>query len=276
MVKKINVIYILGTSYCGSSLLGFLIGSSKKIFDAGELNHFNRNQNKGGEICTCGFNFLKCNFWKPIYKKGHKIYERPSILARVFISLKILFGIKSDRNRLKDKSEYYFFKDILQQSKKKDNQTKYVLDVSKSLWRLIRLLQEENINLKIIYLYRDIEGNVSSFAKHCKGFWNGLFIYKLNNFLINKFLKTNAINYLQINYKKLCENPQKTLDKMGEYLGENYSNYSKKIKYREYHVPSGNYGTRGQFLKKFKGLKYDNSWEKRLNKFQKNILRLFN
>lgn len=40
MTEKENIIYILGNQYSGSTLLGFLLGSSKEIFNAGEISDY--------------------------------------------------------------------------------------------------------------------------------------------------------------------------------------------------------------------------------------------
>jgi len=272
MENKVNLIYILGTSYSGSSLLGFILGSSKKVFDAGELKFLNRLQKRGGEICSCGVNSLKCSFWEKIYNQNFDIYQSPSFFKKIKIIIKVLFKKKTSKNIIKYKDEYELIKQI--SNNQKDN-IKFVLDASKSIWRLNHLIKFKNINLKIIYLKRPITGNVSSFMKHGEGFWRGLITYKFNNYLIKKFLKINKLKYFKVNYQDLCKNPKEQLNKIGKDLKIDYSNYVKNVRKRKYHVPSGNRGTRKQFLQNFQGLKADNSWEKKLNKFQKFIVGAF-
>ncbi len=268
MRNKVNLVYITGISFCGSSLLGFILGSSEDVFDAGELKFFNRLKIEGGEICSCGKNSLQCPFWKEIYKKEYQIYQMPSVFKKLKLILQIFFRIKIKENTTRCKDELDLVTDI-----KTKTEAHHILDISKSIWRLQHLLKCKEINVKIIYLQRSIEGNVSSFVKHGVGFWKGLFVYKLNNFLIRRFLKTNKLNYLYVNYDSLCKNPKNELKKIGSFLDVDYSDYIEKAKNREYHVPSGNQGTRKQFLENFQGLKYDDSWKKRLTKFQKFVLK---
>ena len=151
----------------------------------------------------------------------------------------------------------------------------HILDDSKNLWRLIQLLRYENITVQVLYLKRDINGNVASFVKNGQGFWKGLCVYILSHYLMKKFLKNNEILHLNVSYNKLCENDQDVLGKIGDFLGINYSHYRQDMKLRKYHVPSGNKGARKQFLQDFSGLKLDESWKERLTKFQKFILSFF-
>lgn len=269
-MNEYKLIYILGTSYCGSTILGYILGSIPEVFDAGELKFYNRLQAKGGEICSCGVNSLQCPFWKNIYNENYSIYETSSNLEIANTICKILFGKKIKKTK-HCHHEYQLLKCICSSL---NNNTQYILDASKSLWRLQYLLTCSNINVKIIYLRRSIEGNVSSFKKHNKSFINATLTYKLNNILIKRYLKTNKLDHIKIEYNELCHSTNKVLKRVEQYLGVNYGNYKKNIRNREYHVPSGNYGTRKQFLTNFNGLSHDDSWKKRLNSIEKAILKI--
>jgi hypothetical protein len=273
MSKKIKVIYILGTSFSGSSIIGFVLGSNKKVFNAGELKFHNRLIKKRGETCSCGSNCLKCQFWEEIFRKSYNIYEQPNFFEKLKIIINTLLNRRIEiRKKYEDKK---LLRAILQKAKKDNPETEYILDTSKSLWRLNYLIKQDYLDVNIIYLKRDIQGNVASFVKHRVGFFKGLCIYKLNNFLIQRWLKIHEnVNCIKVKYKRLCQSPNKQLKRIGNFLNLDYSTYEKKVRSRKLHVPSGNKGTRSQFLKEFKGLKYDNSWEKRLTKLQKRILSL--
>jgi len=264
---KMNLIYIVGTSFSGSSLLGFILGSTGGVFDAGELKFFNRVQVKGGEKCTCGSFVTSCPFWSIVHSRGFEVYEVPSFHRKYIIAIKIILGIKVKKDSIICREELELLNEI-----HRIQGAAYILDTSKSLWRLQYLLRCRDINLKILFLKRGMCGSVSSFVKHRFGFWRGLFIYKLNNFLIRKFLKNNKLDYLYVEYDSLCKNTDAELKRIGEYLGIDYSNYIEMMKNREYHVPSGNQGTRKQFLENFQGLKHDDSWKTRLTSWQKRVL----
>jgi len=270
MRKEINLIYILGNSYSGSTILGFILGSAEGVMNLGELKFFNRLVQKGDNYCSCGNKIKNCDFWRDVLKKEYKIYGLPSSKTRLKIILDIILNKKFPQSNLSNSDEYSFLSDI----SKKGN-CRYFVDASKSIWRLIFLMKCRGINLKVIHLERDIYGNVYSFIKHKKSFLKGLFIYKFNNYLIKKILKSSSIDCITLNYHSLSSETEKELKRIEKFLGICYSDYIKNMKRAEYHNPAGNCGVVRQFRQKFKGLTYDSSYNRNLNSIQKFILRLF-
>ena len=68
------IIYILGTGYCGTTVLGLSLGSHSKIVDMGEISHFlyiinssNIDQFFDKTICNCGKNMRECDYWSNFY-----------------------------------------------------------------------------------------------------------------------------------------------------------------------------------------------------------------
>lgn len=273
-MKSIRLIYILSTSYSGSTILGYLLGSNDYVFNLGELKYYSRIIKRKNEFCSCGKYSHKCPFWKDIYKSNLKIFGLPSS-DEIKKTLKSTFFYTKSKNLNSNQyDEQKLLKVCYQKAKKQKKQLKYLVDTSKSLWRLNHLLAHKNIKIKLIYLKRDIKGNISSFIKHGHSFTKGLAIYKINNFLIRKYLKNNKIDYIEINYKNLCKFPREELVKIEKYLNLDYSNYIQNMKNANFHVPAGNRGVQKQFLNSFEGLYYDNSWKERLNPWQKKVLKI--
>lgn len=92
-MKYIDVIYITSTAYSGSTILGFIAGSSPQIFNAGEVQYYNKLQEKD-EMCTCGVFSHQCPFWSHIYDHQYSIFRKPSFLKKFIISFFILFRKK--------------------------------------------------------------------------------------------------------------------------------------------------------------------------------------
>jgi len=124
------------------------------------------------------------------------------------------------------------------------------------------------VNLKVIFLQRDIYGNVASFVRHNKGFWKGLIRFKIINYLIKKLLINNNLDYIVINYNALCNNSVTILNKINEFLKVNIKEYSDRLNLKNAHVQTGNIWTR-KSLENYKGLQSDNSWKKILSINQK-------
>lgn len=265
---KIKLIYILGTAYSGSTILGFVLGSAKEIFNAGEISYLSE-LNFNIEKCSCESKVKDCKFWYFLNDK-FKIYRNSGFLKKTKLILSILLRLRTSNKPLAEFNDNDLLDEIRINSK-----ARYVLDNSKSLWRLMHLMKYPDIDIKVIYIKRNIQGNVSSYIKHGHSFWKGLFYYKILNYLMYKFINQNKIDVIKINYENLCNNPDTNLKKLGNFLDVRFSDYARRVRETEYHVPTGNLGTRAQKMKDFKGLKLDDSWEKRLTNFQKIILRIF-
>jgi hypothetical protein len=68
------VIYILGTGYCGTTILGLSLGVHDKIVDLGELSYFleelksyNVEEIYQNRICGCGNKLIECDYWGEFY-----------------------------------------------------------------------------------------------------------------------------------------------------------------------------------------------------------------
>lgn len=268
-MKKIKLIYILGTAYSGSTILGFILGSSPKIFNAGEIAYFNKLQHDD-EICSCEKYSKDCPFWRSVYKNYKKVYDKPKNKIKTII--KIIMNKTFPKKTISNSNDYHMIKNILNKATQYEKKTNYLLDNSKGLWRLIYLIKHKNIAIKVIYLKRNIFGNISSFIKHKNGFFKSIFKYKTINYLIKKFLKKNPIQYIKIDYEKLCDKNDNEIKKLEDFLNTKITPYKNKLNLKQLHVPTGNTGTRE--LEKFNGLKIDTSWQKRLTRFQKFILNL--
>jgi len=243
--EKIKVIYITSTSFSGSTILGFIIGTSSSVFNGGELKYFfNENLN---EPCSCGKNFKECDFWQKIREKCQYIID--------------------DYNS----SEYELFKSIYEEASKITD-VEYILDVSKDLPRLEALSKISGLDLHVIYLIRDLRGSVNSFMKHHP---DSTFLtsvkYWIKTYLkINSFLGKTGIKYIRINYDDLCSNTLKIISLINNFLGIDIKeNYIDMVRNTTPHVFAGNFGPRLS-LKQFNGLNCDNSFEK-LGKFEKFI-----
>lgn len=271
--KQLKIIYIVGSGYSGSTILGIILGSVKEIFNIGELKDFKDMQKfKDQEICTCGNRLVDCNFWSSFMQFDYNIFQ-PSILKKLIYSLKVLIHGNFEVNAQKD--DAYLLSLIFRKVKEFNPKVEYLLDNSKTLWRLIFLRNLNNVKTKVIYIKRGIEGNISSYIKHKIGFWRGLFRYTMKNLLIQKYLKNNNVQFKEIDYLDFSKNTKKVILELENYLDISLSNYVQRIQNTTFHIASGNKGSRRQIIKKFKGIEYDNSWMTRLNRLEIFFLKIW-
>ncbi len=270
----VHVIYILGISYSGSTIIGIHIAASNNVLYLGEVKALNRDSNLQ-TLCTCNRLKPECPFWLKYHQDYFDIYDRPGLLGRLQLIVAIMLKKPIQKKQIRNSEDHRFFKTILGDKRKSDRQQKYVLDNSKSIWRLTHLLKCTEMEVSVIYIKRNVYANVASFKKHKSfGFIRGLFTYMLGHFLIRRFMKINSIPYLKIDYTEFCLHPQKVLNNVGAFLELDYSNYEEILDSKEFHVVSGNSGTINQFKEGATKLKVDDSWKMRLNRVEQFAVKL--
>jgi len=277
-MKKVHVIYILSMGSSGSTMLGYMLGASQKIENVGEINALTHHQKKRmniDEICSCGARETDCPYWKEVLKEDYKIYSHPPLLTQLKIMTRIILGISFKQSGIKNSADYRLFRKLLGLFGQNNDELDTILDTSKNLWRLIYLMQCDDIDLKVLYLRRDIYGNVSSFMKYEKSFWKSLIKYVGRNYFMKRFLDNNNVKQLHVNYFNYCNDTNNEMKRIGNFLGIDQSGYEDKMKSRDYHVSTGNMKMREKFREGSTSIKYDSSWKERLNWWENLVLRLF-
>ncbi len=270
-MNKINLIYVIGVSYSGSTLLSYFIGASKEVLHLGELKRIKHSKtNRPNRLCTCGEKVGECPFWKDY---NFSLYEEKRFFTKAKTALKVLLKRTFPTNQLTNTEEHKLLTAIKED---KNNKEHYYLDASKSLWRLTYLMNCKDIDLKVVYIDREIKANVSSFSKrNGKGFWEGLTVYILQHILVKRFLAYHkGIDSLSINYADLIQDTNLVMQKIGNFLGLSYDGYEDMLKEREYHVITGNTRVTTQFRNGFKMRKRDDGWKGILTPLQKKIIDL--
>lgn len=265
---KVPLVYILGTSFSGSTLLGFVLGSSRQIFNLGEVKIIEKFRHQ--RDCSCGKGIRDCPFWTVFDFDATAAAPRVSFWQKLSAFASALIGNTDIRPRPDNVDR--FLAEALVSARALDPDHRYLLDVSKSLWRLIYLMRCSNIDLKVVYLERDAHGAVASFVKRGDGFWRSLLIHAVNNFLIKRFLKRHRVDHIHVDYARFCAQPERSLETIGTYLSVDFGDYAAGVRQRDFHILTGNAGTRTSVLRDFQGVAYDDSWKQRLTGFQKFVL----
>lgn len=271
--RNVDVIYILGMSFSGTTLLGYLLGAASDVVNAGELKLYTRIHEMLADVrCSCGASYLECSFWSQIYRRGYDVFELPSFSRMVAVALRALLGPGSGERVSTETDDGKLLSSVLALSRRREPGVRYVVDVSKSLWRLDHLARCPGIDLKVVYVRRGIRGNVASFVRRQFGFWKGLVIYLTQHYLATRFLSRSDLDYVVVQYEDLCRDTQAVLDDVGQFLSVDYSDYLYKLAQTDYHVLAGNRGTQQQFIQGFQQVRYDDRWMTTLNGWQKTLL----
>ena len=75
-MTKYKIIYILGVSYSGSTILESWIGSYPEHWAIGEVKHHHKIYRSDYNLCECGKKVKNCSFWKQIGRDDEDFYKR--------------------------------------------------------------------------------------------------------------------------------------------------------------------------------------------------------
>ncbi len=165
-----KIIYIAGDGHSGSTLLDIILGSSEKIFSAGELNFITRDT-IFDEYCSCGRKIKDCEFWQGVintWLAGSQIsYEAYCELRlryeRNKTSLRTLWNkIYPSRHFV----DYVNSTQSLFDAIHLHSGANIIIDSSKAPTR-IAVLQKNN-DLQVIHLIREFKGVLNSAKKSSK------------------------------------------------------------------------------------------------------------
>ncbi|MEO6132061.1 MAG: hypothetical protein ABIQ02_09440 [Saprospiraceae bacterium] len=265
---QIPMIYIVGNSFCGSTLLGFLLSANPDIIFLGELKIKTWLRERS---CSCGNSLEECPFYGSYFSTFNEI--KKSVFAEVYQRsiFSLLFRrdqIISEDAVLKMESFYHSISERISSTYPEAN---YIVDSSKSIWLLNGWLHTSLAkDIKIIWLTRKLKPSMASFTKRGFKFYHSLLSIVANNLLTKYYLKWNRINYLKLDYSAFYDQYADIAHQTSSFLNipipVDYINHS------NHHVISGNSITKKEFTGNFKGLHKDEEWRSVLTKNQKRIL----
>ncbi len=265
-----KIVYILGLSRSGSTMLDLILGNNSNFIGLGEafqvlrpdMNRFNQN-----ELCSCGKVTGRCAFWGEASARLKRempatFEERYKIIIDVFIKLYGMDRILVDSSKLLDPLQ------------------------------LIRRI--ENIDLKVIYLIRDVRawttsrisnrkkspdyfslnGNYLKRLRYKYGRKTDIFkwivpfitrlpvfyfwIWYLQNKQIINYLQNNRIDYFKMGYDELALQPELMMAKIFDFLGQKYEELFFSSEDSRSHILVGNIEKSNS--KRRQGIFYDNRW----------------
>ena len=280
--QKIKLIYLVGGGHSGSTILSFLLGTSQEVLNVGELKFYSEHRNPNEalnymkNVCSCGTNAVECPFWREIDKEmdsNAKIFHYPTFFEWINILRIILWPLPTQQKTLPKWDDIYLIQNIYSKIEHENKKETYILDTSKSLARLVHLSRSDELDIKIIFLVRDIRGHVDSYQRaYGKGFFRWIIQWIINNSLILYFLKKEHLDYYHLSYDLFCKKPGETLAELGNYLDIRIpENYKDTIRNTEFHVRAGN--PIKNTIKNFSGIRIDERWKNNLSNSQKWIIK---
>lgn len=266
--KPLPLIFIVGNSHCGSTLLGYLLSSHPQIVNAGELKTKTWLKNR---VCSCGQPVATCSLYGGFFETFNALKKTGVSKLRATSSLRFLWQKKIHPGHQQVHALKTLYSALSQRIKQLYPNAAYIVDTSKSVWMLdawLHVLPEDQIH--ILWLQRNNTGTISSFLKRDTSFFPALASVLTNNKVVRKFLRWNQLTYREIHFDRFHEHYAAEAKVMSEFIGMELP--SKYEEHGNHHVISGNSITRNDFTKTFKGFRPDDEWKKILRPWQVKLI----
>lgn len=261
-MEKLNVVYILGLGFSGSTLLSFVLNNHPEIFTVGEVGPGPEIQQKQFP-CSCGKILAECVFWTKIQEKMkrsysvsldldsldmHYVFSRNKFFETLLMGrlkthylwqlrntiLHPIFPGFQKRISYLNRKNYFFMKTALEISN-----SNCFLDATKNWNRLFYLSKIKEINLKVIHLVRSPYGFSASAKKRLN--WDvylGAQSWSKqthdNIFILKKYIPPECQFVLA--YENFCENPSAVLNKLIEFIGVAPMGFPVNFRDYEHHI----------------------------------------
>jgi len=262
-----KIAYIVGLGRSGSTLLDLMLNAHSQVCTVGEAKtlwsraHVKKRMRwkpKGyythGSRCACGAETIwHCPFWTRVNNALEKISG---------LSLTDLDIESSDLETFKLHNSYFF------RAVQMAGNAQVVVDSSKGLTRLKKLLKIQEAQVFPIYLHRNPKGRANSVRKNRNRVFSPTIQYSYNSFRL--FLSLAFRYHVMLKYEDLVDSPHEELQRIMHFLDLHFENSQMDWARFDSHNLAGNSMNRT----KDSTLKLDASWRTELSTMQKAIIEL--
>jgi len=257
--NKIPLIYILGSSRSGSTILELLLNAHPEIWATGEAEYLPWELKEPRKPCGCGSQIVDCPFWQqalpkvPIGKGSYPIeyFKNPNRAGKT-LKIDLLPGLllgKIGSRQQRAIKEYgvlnaEYFSTVKRTAEAQARvKLQWLVDSSKDLYRLHWLNRSGCFDIKVIYIVRDPRAFVYSKIARTgmdgpKGLaasgdrsacndakWRGVIrqitAWMFQNAIMSRMINSNfdSANIYRLQYEALAQEPNKILNEISQWLG---------------------------------------------------------
>lgn len=215
----------MGAGRSGTTALATFLGSNKDILTIGEMHQFFEHIEEN-KRCACGDHLETCRIWSGVLQNLpedfiEKAADYRSYCAR-FEYHSSLIDYITNRFSNEESEKYLYIAETVFTAISKANDQKYLLDSAKYIGRAIGLGRSDKINLRIIYVIRDVRGVIHSFSKNVQSPRNPLstiFYYLMVNIAAEFiYICTPKNKIIKIKYEDFVEEPLAQLERLEGFL----------------------------------------------------------
>ena len=281
--NTLRVAYLMGTAFCGSTLMAFLMDSHPQIASVGETSIGIPWQQNGAQYpCSCGELLPDCPLWREIFgsvnQQGFEFsatqwandyrYKNPLLYKALssyapYKAICVLQEIAASilpihRGRIQriHRANVAFVGAVLSLTK-----SELFFDTSKGPRRLYHLLSIPEFDIRVIRMVRDVRAYAASRKKH-RGYAVEKSAKNWKSFHLRASNLIRAIpaqKVFTLRYEDLCQNPGYWLHDLCHFLDVDVLEPPDTIISREHHIIGNRMRRKEVFT-----LQLDESWKERL------------
>lgn len=235
-MSKITLIYLMGAGRSGTTALATFLGANKEIQVLGEMHQF-FNHIKKGISCSCGEKLVNCKFWSQVIDiLPEDAVNMASKLEELTLSVeahsKIIHHLLK-KDGFSNAREYQYLMEAIFQSCKKVSNKNVMLDSAKYISRALALRNMSSVELKVIYMVRDVRGVAHSFSKKVqssRGTISSILYYSMINIAAEVACSLGLRNkVIKVRYEDMMNHPIEFFNELEEFLGIDLKQIRDKI-----------------------------------------------
>ncbi|MCP5382486.1 MAG: sulfotransferase [Kordiimonadaceae bacterium] len=273
-MQKIKLIYLMGAGRSGTTALATFLGASSEIQVLGEMHQFFEHIYKS-KTCSCNCKLINCEYWgKVLELLPQELIQKAESLNQMECSVEAHSTVLHHlihSNNFKNSDLYLSSMAQILQTCQQVNDKEVLLDSAKFISRALALRNIEKIDLKVIYMVRDVRGVVHSFAKKVqtsRGTLSSIVYYLIVNIVAEISCRLGFKGkYIKVRYEDMMSSPVDFFNELEDFLGIDLENTKHSIlndkEFEIGHIIGGNR------LKNNSAIKFnaDNDWKKSRSKF---------
>jgi hypothetical protein len=262
--------YLAGTSYCGSTLLAFLMDRHPDIASIGEVALAPESRRKpiNSYLCSCGAPIVGCKFWNEVFQavQASGVSLNVSNWTHDFTYFNPLvqrvLGVYSDRRSVQNFHRLMtFILPVHRQKVRKASRASVVFmravmdrtnariffDATKSLMRLYHLLRIRNLDVRVVWLIRDVRAYVRSCQKLAQsGIEESATVWKRYHVAADQILSSlPREKVFRLRYEDLLTHRDIWMPELCEFLGVPSVEMPSEINACEHHIIGNSMRLRG-------------------------------
>lgn len=257
----LRVVYVAASSHSGSTLLALLANQHPLVASVGETAVKPRIRREGraaSQQCSCGARLDTCDFWSRVFRRvteeaapldashwsNDYRFEHPwldrlltqetSVAALRRLRYWAAAHVPGYRSRFRriDAVNVALVRAVLAETG-----AQVFVDTTKLLTRLTYLLAIENLDVKVVWMTRDVRGIGWSAHRRGASMLEAARTWRTDQEGVQRLLASLPPNRnLHVRYEDLCSDPRATLGRFWEFCGVDFVDTPATLDARAHHV----------------------------------------